>query len=277
MNPGTLYVVGTPLGNLGDLTFRALETLKTVDFIAAEDTRITARLLNHFELKKPLVSYFEHNRRERGEEVLARLLAGENAALVTDAGMPAISDPGEDLVRLCREHEVPVAAVPGPCAIATALAVSGMPSARFTFEGFLSTGGKSRREHLTALQSEPRTIILYEAPHKLSRTLSDLEKALGKERKIAIVRELTKIHEEVIVTTLAEAVIRYTEEKPRGEFVLVIEGTAKETAPAMDLNSAAALAESYLAEGLSRPEAAKKAAAAGGFSKSEIYKLISPD
>ena len=196
-----LYVVGTPIGNMGDMTPRAVETLASVDFIAAEDTRVTLKLLNHFEIKKPMTSYFEHNRREKGEQILARLQGGESCALVTDAGMPAISDPGEDLVKLCHDGGVPVAVVPGPTAFASALALSGMPSGRFTFEGFLSMNKQSRRAHLQSLENEPRTMLFYEAPHKLKATLADLRETFGGEREIALVRELTKIHEEVLRLT----------------------------------------------------------------------------
>ena len=227
---GTLYLVGTPIGNLGDFSPRAIETLRSVDFIAAEDTRVTLKLLNHFEIKKPLICYFEHNRAEMGEKLLSRLLGGESCALVTDAGMPAISDPGEDIVRQCAEHGVTVAAVPGPSALVTALAMSGLPTQRFTFEGFLSVSGKSRREHLESLKSETRTMIFYEAPHKLLRTLQDFLDTFG-DRDISLCRELTKLHEEIIRTTLSAAVARYTETPPKGEFVLVLRGKEESDAP----------------------------------------------
>ena len=205
---GRLTLVGTPIGNLSDFSPRAVAALQECDFIAAEDTRVTLTLLNHFGIKKPLVSYYEHNKRERGEQICARLEAGENAVLVSDAGMPAISDPGEDLVALCHERGIPVGIVPGPSAVVTALALSGLPTGRFTFEGFLSMNKRGRREHLAELQTERRTMVFYEAPHKLSSTLDDMLAAWG-DRRIAIVRELTKIHEEVIRTTLAEAAARY--------------------------------------------------------------------
>ena len=220
---GTLYLVGTPIGNLGDISPRALETLESVDFIAAEDTRVTLKLLNHFGIRKPLICYFEHNRAEMGEKLLDRLLAGESCALVTDAGMPAISDPGEDIVRRCAEEGVPVLGVPGPSALVTALALSGLPTQRFCFEGFLAVSGKSRREHLESLRGEKRTMIFYEAPHKLLRTLQDLLDFFG-DRDVALCRELTKLHEEVIRTTLSGAVARFSETPPRGEFVLVLRG-----------------------------------------------------
>ena len=213
---GTLYLVGTPIGNLGDLSVRALETLRSADFIAAEDTRVTAKLLNHFEIKKPCVSYYEHNKYASGEKIVARLLTGETCALVTDAGMPAISDPGEDLVRLCAENGVEVRAIPGCCAAVNALAVSGLPTGRFTFEGFLTVNKKSRREHLNSLKDETRTMIFHEAPHKLRTTLNDLMEAFGPDRRISLCRELTKLHEEVLRFTLAEAVAYYEENAPKG-------------------------------------------------------------
>ena len=220
---GKLYVVGTPIGNLGDMSPRAVETLEMVDFIAAEDTRVTLKLLNHFSIKKPMISYFEHNKYERGEIICQRILSGENCAVVTDAGMPCISDPGELLVKQCREYGIKVAAVPGASAVITALALSGLPTGRFTFEGFLSVNKKSRREHLNEVKNEKRTMIFYEAPHKLNATLRDMLEAFG-DRNIAIVRELTKIHEEVINTTLEKAVAEYAENPLKGEIVLIIEG-----------------------------------------------------
>lgn len=270
---GKLYIVGTPIGNLGDLSPRAMETLGAVDFIAAEDTRVTLRLLNKFSIKKPMVSYFEHNRRERGAQILARLEAGETCALVTDAGMPAISDPGEDLVRLCHQRGVPVESVPGPSAVITALALSGMPSGRFCFEGFLSTNRTGRREHLRSLKDETRTLIFYEAPHKLLSTLTDMLAEWG-DREISLTRELTKLHEEAVMTTLSEAVSRYAETPPRGEFVLVVAGAAPPPAEEMTLAGAAALAERLTAEGLSLSEAARQAAAESGLKKGEIYKAV---
>lgn len=270
---GKLYIVGTPIGNLGDLSPRAMETLGAVDFIAAEDTRVTLRLLNKFSIKKPIVSYFEHNRRERGAQILARLEAGETCALVTDAGMPAISDPGEDLVRLCHQRGVPVESVPGPSAVITALALSGMPSGRFCFEGFLSTNRTGRREHLRSLKDETRTLIFYEAPHKLLSTLTDMLAEWG-DREISLTRELTKLHEEAVMTTLSEAVSRYAETPPKGEFVLVVAGAAPPPAEEMTLADAAALAERLTAEGLSLSEAARQAAAESGLKKGEIYKAV---
>ena len=267
---GTLYLVGTPIGNLDDLSPRAQETLRAVDFIAAEDTRVTLKLLNRFGIKKPLVSYYEHNKIESAAVILPRLLAGESCALVSDAGMPAISDPGEELVRLCAEQGIPVASVPGPSAVVTALAMSGLPTQRFTFEGFLSTANKPRREHLESLRDEHRTLVIYEAPHKLVETLSDLLETLG-DRDVALCRELTKLHEEVIRTTIAGALARYREEKPRGEYVLVIRGAPQEKGPRLSLEEAVTLAERYRAEGMPLKEAAKRAAAETGQSRNDLY------
>lgn len=271
---GILYVVGTPIGNLGDMSPRAVETLENVDFIAAEDTRVTLKLLNHFGIKKPMVSYFEHNKHQRGEIICQRILSGENCAIVTDAGMPCISDPGELLVKQCEEYGIEVKAVPGPSAVISALAISGLPTGRFTFEGFLSVNKKSRMEHLESVKNETRTMIFYEAPHKLNATLRDMLRAFGN-RSIAIVRELTKIHEEVIRTTLEQAVERYSEAPLKGEIVLVIDGakpvdnnkvyTEKEAA---DLAIALAAGED-----ISLSEASKKAAKETGIKKGIIYKL----
>ena len=271
---GTLTLVGTPIGNLSDFSPRAVEALSACDFIAAEDTRVTLRLLNHFGVKKPLVSYYEQNKRQRGEQICARLLAGENGVLVSDAGMPAISDPGEDLVALCAARGVPVTVVPGPTAMATALAISGLPTGRFTFEGFLSMNKRSRREHLQQLRQEPRTMVFYEAPHKLPATLQDLLDTLG-DRRLALVRELTKLHEEVIRTTLSEAVERYRQQPPRGEFVLVVEGAAPVEEVAATPQQAAQLARELInAQGLSLSEAARQAAAQTGLKKGDIYRLL---
>ncbi len=269
---GTLYLVGTPIGNLSDMSPRGLDTLREVDFIAAEDTRVTLKLLNRFEIKKPLICYFEHNRAEMGEKLLSRLLAGESCALVTDAGMPAISDPGEDIVRQCAAHGVTVVAIPGPSACVTALAMSGLPTQRFCFEGFLSTNNKSRREHLEELQGEKRTMIFYEAPHKLMRTLSDFLEYFG-ERDIALCREMTKLHEEVIRTSLTGAIEHFTATPPKGEFVLVLAGAPEESAPELTPEQALATVERYRSEGCSLKEACKKAAAETGFSKNELYSM----
>lgn len=264
--------MGTPIGNLGDISPRALEILSTVDFIAAEDTRVTLKILNHFGIKKPLICYFEHNRAEMGEKLLSRLLGGESCALVTDAGMPAISDPGEDIVRRCAEEGVAVCAVPGPCAAVTALAVSGLPTQRFTFEGFISVNGKSRREHLESLKGEKRTMIIYEAPHKLLRTLSDLLDALG-DRPVAVCRELTKLHEEVLRTTLSGALAHFGETPPRGEFVLIVGGEPEQTQPSVSAESAIEAVETLRAEGLSLKAACKAAAQTTGFSSNELYSM----
>lgn len=264
--------MGTPIGNLGDISPRALEILRTVDFIAAEDTRVTLKILNHFAIKKPLICYFEHNRAEMGEKLLSRLLGGESCALVTDAGMPAISDPGEDIVRRCAEEGVAVCAVPGPCAAVTALAVSGLPTQRFTFEGFISVNGKSRREHLESLKGEKRTMIIYEAPHKLLRTLSDLLDTLG-DRPVAVCRELTKLHEEVLRTTLSGALAHFGETPPRGEFVLIVGGEPEQTQPSVSAESALEAVEALRAEGLCLKAACKAAAQTTGFSSNELYSM----
>lgn len=269
-----LYVVGTPIGNLGDFSPRAVETLEKVDFIAAEDTRVTLKLLNHFGIKKSMISYFEHNKKEHGELIVQRILAGENGAIVTDAGMPAISDPGEDLVRLCHDRGVEVESVPGPCAFSTALALSGFPSGRFTFEGFLSVNKPSRRKHLLSLEKETRTMLFYEAPHKLSATLRDMNKIFGN-REIAIVREITKIHEEVIRTTLDEAVEKYADGSIKGEIVLVIKGVESEKAEdKMTLDQAIECARHSVESGMSVSEAAKQAAKLSGYKKGDIYKAL---
>ena len=267
---GKLYLVGTPIGNMSDFSPRAVETLNSVDFIAAEDTRVTLKLLNRFDIRKPMVSYFEHNKYASGARIFERIQAGESCALVTDAGMPAISDPGEDIVRMCAENGVEVLTVPGPSALISALALSALPTGRFCFEGFLSTSNKSRREHLEGLKSEKRTMIFYEAPHKLLRTLEDMKNCFGADRKISLCRELTKIHEETRRTTLGEAYAYYSENAPKGEFVLVIDG-APEAENEYTLSDALALAESYRNEGLSRKAACKKAAAETGFSANELY------
>lgn len=270
---GKLMVVGTPIGNLSDFSPRAAETLREADFIAAEDTRVTLKLLNHFGIKKPMVSYFEHNKRERGDVICARIEAGETCALVSDAGMPAISDPGELLVSQCAERGIQVLVVPGPSAVVSALAVSGLPTGRFTFEGFLSVSKKSRREHLEEVKNETRTMIFYEAPHKLSSTLTDMLAAWG-DRRIALVRELTKIHEEVVRTTLSEAAARYADGSAKGEFVLVIAGAPQKEQTQFTLEDGVAMAKDLMENGLSASDAAKQAAAETGFKKGEIYKAI---
>lgn len=273
---GALYVVGTPIGNLGDFSPRARETLEEADFIAAEDTRVTLKLLNHFGIKKPLISYFEHNKLEHGPLIVAKLQEGQTCALVSDAGMPAVSDPGETLVAACAQEGIPVYVVPGPTAAVSALAISGLPTGRFTFEGFLSVNKRSRKEHLEAVANEDRTMIFYEAPHKLRKTLSDFSKVFGSDRRVALCRELTKVHEEVWRTTLGEAAAHYREKEPRGEFVLVIEGRERPTVQEEEytLEEAAALARELAAGGLSASEAAKQAAQQTGFKKSQLYSAL---
>ncbi len=269
---GKLYVVGTPIGNLSDFSPRAVATLEKVDFIAAEDTRVTVKLLNHFGINKPMLAYYEHNKMERGGDVIARLIGGESCALVSDAGMPAISDPGEDLVRRCYENGIEVESVPGPSALITALAISGMPSGRFCFEGFLTMNKIGRREHLDSLKNETRTMIFYEAPHKLTATLGDMLKYFGN-RKIAIVRELTKIHETVMHTTLEDALAHYNENDPRGEFVLIVSGADKEK-ETYTLEDAVKIAQKLIDDGMSTSSAAKEAATLTGQKKGEIYKSV---
>ena len=306
---GILSVVGTPIGNLGDMTYRAVETLEKADFICAEDTRVTAKLLNYFDIKTPLVSYHEHNAKQVGESILNRIMAGENAAIVTDAGMPCISDPGELLVKLCAENGVKVEVVPGPSAVVSALAISGLDTARFQFEGFLSTtkkqrlnhlasvknctntlsglptgrfcfegflsiNKKSRQEHLSSLKNERRTMIFYEAPHKLIYTLKDMLEYFG-DRRISLCRELTKIHEEVFRTTLAQAVEYYEANKPKGEFVLVIEGAKEdELCPAENIEEALEQVKALVEKGMRGADACREIAKATGFSKGELYGLL---
>lgn len=267
---GKLYLVGTPIGNLSDFSPRAVETFKNVDFIAAEDTRVTMKLLNRFEIKKPLVSYYEHNRSSSGEKILARLISGETCALVSDAGMPAISDPGEDLVASCAESGIEVLVVPGPSAVVSALALSGLPTGRFTFEGFLSTTKKNRFSHLEELKNERRTMIFYEAPHKLLPTLTDMLNTWGN-RRISISRELTKLHEETLRFTLKDAVEYFTLTPPKGEFVLVIDGAAEPETPEFTMDDAVNLVKSYRENGLSLKDAVKKCAEATGLPKNAIY------
>lgn len=268
---GRLYLVATPIGNLGDFSPRAVETLREVDFIAAEDTRVSLKLLNHFDVKKPLISYHEHNHVTAGQAVLARLLAGESCALVTDAGTPAVSDPGEDLVRLCAENGVDVQAVPGCCAAVAALAVSGLPTGRFTFEGFLTVNKKSRRERLESLKNEGRTMIFHEAPHKLRDTLQDFSAVFGADRPIALCRELTKLHEETWRTTLGEAAAYYQVHTPRGEYVLVVAGAEQREEAAISLEEGAAQVLALKAQGIRLKDAAKEVAEHTGLSKNELY------
>ena len=268
---GMLYLVPTPIGNLGDISQRCRETLEQADFIAAEDTRVSLKLLNHLNIKKPLVSYYEHNRTESGQRILERILAGETCALVSDAGSPAISDPGEDLVALCAANDVIVSAIPGPCAVITALSMSGLPTGRFTFEGFLSTNKKSRLDHLQSLAGEQRTMVFYEAPHKLTNTLQDLYNAFGPDRRISLCRELTKLHEEVIRTTIQGAIDYYKELAPRGEYVLILEGAAPAAEEELTLEAALQLVQEKLDQGLSRKDAVKQVSKETGFAKNALY------
>lgn len=271
---GTLYIVGTPIGNLSDFSARAVETLQRVDFIAAEDTRVTLKLLNHFGIKKPLVSYHEHNLRERGEQVIARLLDGQDGAIVSDAGMPCISDPGEDLVKLTARRGIPTQVVPGPSAVISALCLSGLSTSRFAFEGFLSTNKQNRRRHLESIKADTHTLVFYEAPHKLLTTLADMRDVLGEKRRISLVREMTKIHEEVRRTTLGEAAAYYAQNSPKGEFVLVIEGAPEPEPPEISLDEAVEEAKALVEGGLRAADAAKQVSARTPFRKSEIYSQL---
>ncbi len=270
---GKLYVVGTPIGNLGDFSSRGIETLSKVDFIAAEDTRVTMKLLSRFEISKPMISYYEHNLRQRGEQIIGRLLSGEDGAIVTDAGMPCVSDPGEELIRQCYDNGIEVVAVPGPSAVITALALSGLDTTRFSFEGFLTTNKAGRKEHLAEVVNMPRTLVFYEAPHKLLSTLKDMLAVFG-DRRIALCRELTKIHEEVLRFSLSEAVEYYSDKTIKGEFVLIVEAAKREEKQVFTLEDAVKLALAYIEEGMSSSAAAKKAASDTGVKKSEIYKEI---
>ena len=268
---GMLYLVPTPIGNLGDISPRCRQTLEQADFIAAEDTRVTLKLLNFLGIKKSLVSYYEHNKAFKGNVILDRILAGETCALVSDAGSPAISDPGEDLVRMCAENGVTVCAIPGPCAVITAISISGLPTGRFCFEGFLSTAKKSRREHLESLKDETRTMVFYEAPHKLVNTLEDMMEHFGAERKISLCRELTKLHEEVVRTTLGEAVEKYTANAPKGEFVLVVDGAAPAEKEVPTTVDAAQRVKELMSQGISRKDAIKQTAKELGLNKNAVY------
>lgn len=273
MEKGTLYLVGTPIGNLGDFSSRGIEILQAVDFIAAEDTRVTAKLLRHFNIHTPLISYYKHNQHERGKELLSKLLSGKNIALVSDAGMPCISDPGEELVCSCAESDIKVNVVPGPSAVISALCLSGFPATRFCFEGFLSTTRKNRMQRLDEIKEYRETLIFYEAPHKLLKTLEDLYQVFG-DRKIAIVKEITKLHENVLHTSLANAKKIFEKEAPKGEYVLVVEGATLPLEPEMTFEEAVALARDKKEQGLSSSQASKEAAAQSGYSKSQIYKSI---
>ena len=273
---GKLYLVATPIGNLADLSERAVKVLSEVDFIAAEDTRNSMRLLSHLDIHKPMVSYFEHNKRERGEQILERLRGGESCALITDAGTPAISDPGEDLVALCAENGVPVTSVPGAVASITALTLSGLPTGRFCFEGFLSTNKAERRERLDELKNERRTMLFHEAPHKLKTTLEDLRRSFGDDRRIAICRELTKLNEEVLRLTLSQAVEYYKVTDPRGEYVLVVDGAdqAPDQSAFWTNMDIPAHVSFYTDQGFSKMDAIKQAAKDRGVPKNEVYKAV---
>ena len=274
---GTLYIVATPIGNLADISERALKVLSEVSFVAAEDTRNSLRMLTHFGISKPLVSYHEHNKREKGEEIISRLINGESCALITDAGPPAISDPGEDLVRLCAQNNVPVTSVPGACAMITALTLSALSTSRFVFEGFLPVPKKERKERLDVLAREERTFILHEAPHKLKTTLNDLKNTLGGDRKLAICRELTKLNEEVCRTTLDGACDIYAHTEPRGEYVLVIEGgtvAAKDKDSAFENMSCEEAVEFYISQGMSKSDAIKAAAKSLGITRNQLYSAL---
>ena len=268
---GMLYLVPTPIGNLSDISIRCKETLEQADFIAAEDTRVTLKLLNHLGIKKSLVSYYEHNKAFKGNVIVDRILAGETCALVSDAGSPAISDPGEDLVKQCAEAGITVCAIPGPCAAITALSISGQSTGRFCFEGFLSTAKKSRREHLESLQSEQRTMIFYEAPHKLLATLEAMAGAFGADRPISLCRELTKLHEEVIRTTLGGAIELYAQQPPKGEFVLVVAGATPQVQESFTPADAARRVAELMASGMSRKDAVKQTAAEMDLPKNVVY------
>lgn len=273
--PGMLYLVPTPIGNLGDISPRMAQALAQADFIAAEDTRVSVKLLNHLQIKKPMVTYHRHNTQTSGAAILERLMAGETCALVTDAGMPAISDPGEELVALCAAHEVKVECIPGPCALVTALAVSGQPTGRFTFEGFLPMNKKNRRAHLDSLRGEERTMLFYEAPHKLSATLKDLAQTFGEERPVSLCRELSKLHEQILRTTLGEAVAYYEENPPKGEFVLVVRGAEPAAEQEVTVEDGLALVERLRSEeGLSARDAVKRAAKELGLSRNELYDRV---
>ena len=268
---GMLYLVPTPIGNLGDISIRCRQTLEQADFIAAEDTRVSLKLLNHLGIKKSLVSYFEHNKAQKGEQIVARILAGETCALVSDAGSPAISDPGEDLVKQCAAAGITVCAIPGPCAVITALSISGQSTGRFCFEGFLSTAKKSRREHLDSLKNEKRTMIFYEAPHKLPATLESMAEAFGGDRPISLCRELTKLHEEVIRTTLSGAIALYSQQPPKGEFVLVVAGAPEQEEETATVQDAKSRVEELMAQGLSRKDAVKQTAQELNLPKNAVY------
>ena len=270
---GMLYLVPTPIGNLGDISDRARRTLEEADFIAAEDTRVSLKLLNHLGIKKPMVSYHRHNVETGGQAVISRLMAGENCALVTDAGMPGISDPGEELVVECAALGIDVVVIPGPCALVAALAASGQPTGRFTFEGFLPMNKKNRKAHLDSLRKEERTMIFYEAPHKLSATLEDMAKTFGEERPISLCRELSKLHEEIIRTTLGEAVAYYEERQPKGEFVLVVRGAEHEEEKELTVEDGLAMVMRLREDGMSLKDAVKQVAKDLGLPRNQLYDM----
>ena len=268
---GILYLVPTPIGNLGDISIRCRETLEQADFIAAEDTRVTLKLLNHLGIKKSLVSYYEHNKASKGDFIVERILNGETCALVSDAGSPAISDPGEELVKQCAEAGITVCAIPGPCAVITALSISGQSTGRFCFEGFLSMSKKSRREHLESLTEEQRTMVFYEAPHKLVNTLEDMAAVFGKDRPLSLCRELTKLHEEVVRTTLGEAIEKYSAQPPKGEFVLVVAGAPEKQKEVFTSDDAAGRVRALMKTGMSRKDAVKQTAKELNLPKNVVY------
>ena len=272
MEQGKLYLVATPIGNLGDITLRALETLKNVDLILAEDTRKTIKLLNHFSISKPMISFYRHNEGTKTNQVIQMLKEGKNLALVSDAGTPAISDPGEDLVKEAIREEIEIIPIPGAVAFIQGLIVSGFDTSRFVFEGFLPMNKGNRRDHLKALEKEERTMLFYEAPHKLKRTLKDLAEYFGKERRVVISREITKIHEEHLRMTLQEAIDYFEENEVKGEFVVLLEGAPHEEKVVTD--SVEDLMQQYLAEGMDEKDAMKKIAKEKGMTKSEVYKMV---
>lgn len=271
---GTFYVIGTPIGNLGDITLRQLDTLSEVDFICAEDTRVTLKLLNHYEIKKPLVSFHEHSSKADAQRIIDRILSGENCGIVTDAGMPCISDPGEVLVRMCAENNIEVRVIPGPTAVASAVAVSGLSTRRFTFEGFLPVAKKERAERLEKLRNETAVMVFYEAPHKLRQTLDDLSGFFGADRKISLCRELTKLHEEVLRMNLGESVEYYGVKEPKGEYVLVLEGASENTGEAVTLEQALEQVRRLVEMGDRPVDACKAVAKECGFRKSELYAAL---
>ena len=268
---GMLYLVPTPIGNLGDISIRCRQTLENADFIAAEDTRVTLKLLNHLGIHKSLVSYFEHNKAFKGQQILERILEGQTCALVSDAGSPAISDPGEDLVKLCIDAGITVCAIPGPCAAITALSISGQSTGRFCFEGFLSTAKTRRREHLRSLAPETRPMVFYEAPHKLQATLEDMAQVFGQERSVSLCRELTKLHEEVRKTTLGEAIAYYQETAPKGEFVLIVAGAPEAAPETADAEDVAAYVQKLMDQGLTRKDAIRQTAQELNIPKNAVY------